>query len=314
MWKDIDFVAAWKAISIALTGAFGVLGLFTEFKDKDTKKVTKWGYVSLVGILVSACFGIWAQLKESSDSANKALTVAQTSNDMLHQVRRLVSPIGSPSLAIRFEIGCEHPESLFNDFCKDLRSTQRAMLNLDPLDRQNMDRLVQLSASPKTSRRWPYKDNVFMQVQLNLFRNRVDADRFWNSDFKEPEPDLKLGTGASLKDRDTKKLKLEVYQGMGRATMRFPTVTDMSSSGKITSFEDLDGATLIVTSPLGYVFSVASPTAIVITNQQGQSIQVSGPFDKKSTDRKVLTDEPWGYRYFFPKSEPNPPKEDQSKK
>ena len=30
----MDFVSIWKAASIILTGAFGVLGLLTDFKDK----------------------------------------------------------------------------------------------------------------------------------------------------------------------------------------------------------------------------------------------------------------------------------------
>jgi hypothetical protein len=52
--KQIDFVTAWKAISIALTGAFGILGLATDFKNKHTKKITRWGWVSLIGIVVSS--------------------------------------------------------------------------------------------------------------------------------------------------------------------------------------------------------------------------------------------------------------------
>ncbi len=64
----MDFVTAWKASSIVLTGAFGILGLVKDFKDKKTNKVTIWGYISLCGILVSTAFGVIAQLKESSDT------------------------------------------------------------------------------------------------------------------------------------------------------------------------------------------------------------------------------------------------------
>jgi hypothetical protein len=63
----MDFVAAWKATSIVLTGAFGILGLLKDFKDKNTGRVTVWGRISLAGILLSTSLGVVAQLKESTD-------------------------------------------------------------------------------------------------------------------------------------------------------------------------------------------------------------------------------------------------------
>lgn len=47
----MDFVSVWKALSIVVTGAFGILGLLRDFKDKLTNKITSWGKVSLIGIL-----------------------------------------------------------------------------------------------------------------------------------------------------------------------------------------------------------------------------------------------------------------------
>jgi len=310
MWQPVDFVTAWKAISIALTGAFGILGLLTEFKDKDTKKITKWGYVSLVGILVSSCLGIVAQLKESNDSAKKALAAAQTSNDMLHQIKRLVTPIGIPKVAMLFEISCDNHEFIFNDFCRDLLRTQASMPMTDVLthlmtpDQLWMARLnhrpPSLVTSPLTWRHWPYKNDMFMEVDLNFFRNRSDADRFWSNGFEGPKPDLEIQTSVVLKDQSTHKLTLEVYPSLTKATIRLPPVEDLASTGKLTSFEDFDGATLVMTTPLWYLFSVATPKAILITNPEGKSIEIAGPFEKKSTDRRVLTEKPWGYRYRFP--------------
>jgi hypothetical protein len=49
----MDFVSAWKAVSIALTGAFGMVGMLTENKDKETGKLTRWGRVSFGGIVLS---------------------------------------------------------------------------------------------------------------------------------------------------------------------------------------------------------------------------------------------------------------------
>jgi hypothetical protein len=67
-----DWITAWKAISILLTGTFGIIGLATDFRNKHTKKVTKWGWLSLCGIIISTVCGTLAQIKESQDDAAKA--------------------------------------------------------------------------------------------------------------------------------------------------------------------------------------------------------------------------------------------------
>ena len=43
MFDGLDPLDLWKVGSIALTGSFGVLGLLTEYKHPETKKVTIWG-------------------------------------------------------------------------------------------------------------------------------------------------------------------------------------------------------------------------------------------------------------------------------
>jgi hypothetical protein len=105
----MDFVAAWKAISIALTGAFGILGLATEFKNKHTKKITKWGWVSLVGIIVSSVCGVAAQLKESHDDAAKSLDLAQKSSQTLNNIQKLLAPtIENPRVEAIFTVLCKN--------------------------------------------------------------------------------------------------------------------------------------------------------------------------------------------------------------
>lgn len=68
---SIDFVSAWKAISIVFTGAFGLMGLLTEFKNKETGRLTRWGMVSFGGIVLSAALGVIAQLKENTDESQR---------------------------------------------------------------------------------------------------------------------------------------------------------------------------------------------------------------------------------------------------
>jgi hypothetical protein len=42
-----------KIVGIILAGAFSALGLFTDFKDKKTQAITRWGRIALYGIITS---------------------------------------------------------------------------------------------------------------------------------------------------------------------------------------------------------------------------------------------------------------------
>jgi hypothetical protein len=116
-WLSENFVPAWKAVSILLTGGFGVLGLVKNFKEKqldpetDTKveKITRWGWVSLIGILMSTSLGILAQLKESHDDSAKALDIATKSDQTLQQIQKLLSPtidMANPVITTWFTVSC----------------------------------------------------------------------------------------------------------------------------------------------------------------------------------------------------------------
>ena len=113
--SNMDFVSAWKASSIVLTGAFGILGLLKEFKDKGTNRVTPWGYISLIGIVVSTILGVAAQIKESHDTAQKTLEVAQKSDRTLQDIERLLSPLDKPVVDLIFDVPCDKPP--YTRFC-----------------------------------------------------------------------------------------------------------------------------------------------------------------------------------------------------
>src|ERR1700722_16113896 len=109
----MDILPALKASSILLTGAFGVLGLLKDYKDKLTGKITKWGKLSLSGILISSALGLATQLKESSDAenasratANQTLELARNTNNALHQLERTLSPIDGMTFEITFPVRC----------------------------------------------------------------------------------------------------------------------------------------------------------------------------------------------------------------
>jgi hypothetical protein len=121
--ESLDPIALWKACSVVLTGAFGILGLLTEFKSKHSKKITRWGYVSLAGIIVSTILGTIAQVKESqdnaktaADAATKTLQIAKDTQSTLVNVRRLLTPLNDFKIVMEFPVPCG--DEVYKEFCK----------------------------------------------------------------------------------------------------------------------------------------------------------------------------------------------------
>jgi hypothetical protein len=89
-----------KLAGLVLTGAFAILGLLTEFKDRETKKVTKWGKVALIGIFVSTAMSFVSQVLESAKSAHDSRAATKQaqdqiarSNEVLNNLNRSLNPL-----------------------------------------------------------------------------------------------------------------------------------------------------------------------------------------------------------------------------
>jgi hypothetical protein len=120
---------ALKAGSILLTGAFGIVGLSKDFRNKDNR-VTGWGYVSLAGIIISALIGFVVQLNDISKQkadAQDQLAVSQqltrNSTEALFQLQKSLSNLEGMQLHVQFRVPCEQG---FQDFCRYARSKPRS--------------------------------------------------------------------------------------------------------------------------------------------------------------------------------------------
>jgi hypothetical protein len=61
---------------------FGIMGLLTSYKDKETGRITGWGKINLAGILLSATMGVASQLVDAQRktiSAQQAAVQAEAS-------------------------------------------------------------------------------------------------------------------------------------------------------------------------------------------------------------------------------------------
>lgn len=48
-WFDIGFRDLWEAVAVARTGFFGIMGLLTNYKDRETDRITMWGRINMAG-------------------------------------------------------------------------------------------------------------------------------------------------------------------------------------------------------------------------------------------------------------------------
>ncbi len=117
----MDSLNAVKLVAVISSGAFGVLGLLKDFKDKETHKVTRWGYISLAGILISTTLGEASQQIEESkaeaarlkteletrESTEKTLKIVTTTAATLRDVKRSLFSLDGASFSLEIPLRCD---------------------------------------------------------------------------------------------------------------------------------------------------------------------------------------------------------------
>jgi hypothetical protein len=263
----MDFPSIWKTASIAVTGGFAVLGLLTEFKDKETKKITRWGYVSLTGILVSTVLGIAAQVLEiasdaqrSAENSRRALSIAentertlkntdqtienlrtiltetmmvtQKTDRTLNDAERLLTPLDEPSVTIGYAVPCR--EQRFQAFCNQLDQWNPVEIQSDPVQ----GRLFE--TWPKIH---PYsKDPVTVDAYLTIYQNLSHAEDLAGDLFATSNGEDPMGLHSS-----PAKLTLTRFPVFGNTLWIRDYKLGMEiNRGTVTSVRDLKGAFAVV--------------------------------------------------------------------
>jgi hypothetical protein len=278
-WLAANFVSFYKPMSVAVTGAFGILGLVKNFKEKkwdadsDTtvEKISKWGWVSLVGIVISTILGVTAQLKESSDDAAKALRLAQSSERTLKEISRTLSPLEDPVLTARWEVAC-HIDETIAKFCSSTKQTN------NKADRPDLAY-------------WPYVKNrkVGFMARLAFYASSSDVNSMLMKDFEGNWLiDISLNPETLFAERHgTNGVELAVFnQKPGQ----------VESDGKIASLEDIPGSTMLLWIVEPYDNQYLQPTFVYVAFKNGQSLSAFGPFQQHRFNGEVA------YTYKFPKT------------
>ncbi len=95
-WVSV-LLSFFKFLSIGLTGAFGAIGLMTEFRNKRTKKITNWGKIVLTGIVASTLISAISQALENEKNREEDQKSDQKTRTQLHEIQRAVEPLDSIS-------------------------------------------------------------------------------------------------------------------------------------------------------------------------------------------------------------------------
>lgn len=107
-WLDLTLVVT-KGLGIVFGAAFAVLGLLVDFRDKNTSRVTKWGNVALIGIVVSCCVSLVSQGAESLKARDEADAQAKRTNALLAQIERSISPLNGIKINYQFDVPLDDP-------------------------------------------------------------------------------------------------------------------------------------------------------------------------------------------------------------
>jgi len=231
----MDVVSIWKAVSIALTGAFGILGLLTDFRDEDTDRLTRWGKVSLTGILLSTVLGVAFQLKESSDAqesqaktSSQTLAIVQATQTTVTDVGRLLTPLSEPQVSVVMSASCR--TGRFVKYCDVLKGMEAKVKTVN-------GRRALPSLHPKSE---------LLAIELCFYKSRptpqqvADCRYAYAGDLRYAALGVNDDRDRSLVlrlSRDREMLEIAVY-GDGQ----FGTV----SNGRLASTLDLPGSTLIL--------------------------------------------------------------------
>lgn len=107
---DSDIViTAVKIISALLGGVLGVLGILVNFK-RPNNRISGWGVVVLVGIVISATVGVVGSIAENYKAKSEATQQAARTERLLRELSRAIQPITQLEITYWVRFPSESPK------------------------------------------------------------------------------------------------------------------------------------------------------------------------------------------------------------
>ncbi len=307
--NEMDFIiTALKLIAVTLTGAFGALGLLTDYRNEETKEITHYGKIALYGIIISTVVALSTQALEfwgEKDKAIKAAIEAKEASERmeitLNNINRLLQPLGKVKVAFKFTISAEDPgvAEYIAMLRNELKKAEKEYFSSGKTNFPNGIKIIGYSGErkissysiwPKTSLSPSFAGGAdplkIATFTIDWYATRVDIDQAINRDIKS---DLSLHVIATDYDNDPK-LHINYDPDPDSFSLNgiFPTASINSDNGVIASVLDVPGSTLIVRQLNKEPFSLKSMTLKVA---EGKSFRFKNFIHRVVNDLDVYVHE-----------------------
>jgi hypothetical protein len=196
-----------KLLGTVFSGVFGILGLATDYRNRRTKAVTKWGRLSLLGIVVSTIVAFASQAIETvrdritaNEAKAKLSQQLSLADKTLAEVERSILPLRNLTINYSVEVPIDNPE--FAAYGKKLKTGFEQMQKANAAERSAWgwevaggphERDFQLGPKllPTEKDGTIYGFLKYHQIVVSLFRQPFDISRFLQPKyFERQRPDL----------------------------------------------------------------------------------------------------------------------------
>jgi len=298
-----------RLLAAAFSGAFGVLGLLTNYRDEKTKRITRWGRIALVGIVVSTAVALLTQGLEHWREQNKSISAAIEARDAsrraeatLNNINRLLQPLKDIKVGFTFKIADDDPRLV--RYLKFLRDKfDEAARNFAATGNANQPNGIMVIAELETRRIdsfdiWPTspllasdRAGVLELVALNLD---------WYATAQYPraaanakaEPDLRLNVIATDYGKDPRlHTQYEPKSNKFLLSGIFPKASVEADKGVIRSVLDVPGSTIVIRLLNKHPLTLENLT---ISVAEGQNFKIT-------KFQHFIVDDLDTYVYIFPK-------------
>lgn len=272
MGVDI-LITALKVVGAIVTALLGIVGVLVNFKDAEGK-LTKWGYLVIVGIAASSLTVVGAVVAEGYKAQLTAAEQLARTQQLLQEVNRAIQPI--TQLKMSYWVRLPKNNRLFSDYTsrvsKSIRDNIDAIrASLPQPEKKWNDTSVIVASSdgepitihigknsslmPNVSQSYMGNLGYLMAFSVYIFKNPIKPEQFsYVISLRDGGPDwIATGPPVGIENQlwfNYQNQELEIFGS---------TTIDKKywlSNGKISSIIDLKGAQLFLVPPGKRIFGV----------------------------------------------------------